>query len=99
MKVVSLTRSLERDPFAADAPATRQWLHEWVIEVPDIRVYACDELLRPGLGDKNPYSREVSLQAMFSAAAFAIERPDKARDEIAQSTRASKGPCACTRSC
>jgi hypothetical membrane protein len=84
VKVVSLTRSLERDPFAADAPATRQWLQEWIIEVPDIRVYACDELLRPGLSDKNPYSREVSLQAMFSAAAFAIERPDKARDEIAQ---------------
>lgn len=84
VKVVSLTRSLERDPFVADADATRQWLRAWVVEVPDIRVYVCDELLRPGLGDHYPYSRAVSLQAMFSAAAFAIERPDKARDEIAQ---------------
>jgi len=83
-KVVGLTRSLERDPFDADAPATRQWLEEWIIEVPDIRVYACDELLGSGLGDKYPYAREVLLQPMFSAVAFAIEHQGRARDEIAQ---------------
>ena len=41
-------------------------------------------LAQPRLGDKYPYSREVSLQPIFSAAAFAIENQDKARDEIAQ---------------
>ena len=48
------------------------------------QVYTCDDLLGHGLGDKYPYSREVNLQVMFSAAAFAIEHPDKARDDIAQ---------------
>jgi hypothetical protein len=40
-KVVALTRLLERDPLVENAPATRQWLREWIIEVPDIRVYVC----------------------------------------------------------
>jgi hypothetical membrane protein len=67
-----------------NAPAIRQWLRKWIIEVPDIRVYACDNLLGHGLGDNYPYSTEVKLQPIFSAAAFAIEHRDKARDEHAQ---------------
>jgi hypothetical membrane protein len=59
-------------------------LREWIVEVPDVHVYVCDDLLGHGLGDNYPYSREVNLQAMFSAAAFAIEHPDKARDQSAQ---------------
>jgi hypothetical membrane protein len=83
-KVVALTRSLERDPLMENAPATRQWLRKWIIEVPDIRVYACDDLLGHGLGDNYPYSTEVKLQPIFSAAAFAIEHREKARDQHAQ---------------
>ncbi|HET8625553.1 MAG TPA: DUF998 domain-containing protein [Gemmatimonadales bacterium] len=83
-KVIALTRSLERDPLVENAPATRQWLRQWIIEVPDIKVYVCDDLLAHGLGYNYPYSGEVNLQAMFSAAAFAIQHQDKARDENAQ---------------
>jgi hypothetical membrane protein len=83
-RVVALTRLLERDPLVQNAPVTRQWLREWIMDVPDIRVFACDDLLGHGLGDNYPYSREVNLQAMFSAAAFAIEHQDEARDRIAQ---------------
>jgi len=83
-RVVALTRLLERDPLVENATATRQWLREWIIEVPDIRVYVCDDLLGHGLGDNYPYSREVTLQATFSAAVFAIEHQDRARDVMAQ---------------
>jgi hypothetical membrane protein len=83
-KVVSLTRSLERDPLGETAPANRQWLRKWIIDVPDIKVYACDDLVGHGLGDNYPYSTEVKLQPMFSGAAFAIEHRDKARDHHAQ---------------
>jgi len=83
-KVVALARSLERDPLIENAPATREWLRKWIIDVPDIRVYACDDLLGHSLGDNYPYSIEVKLQPMFSAAAFAIEHRDKARDQHAQ---------------
>ena len=90
-KVVAVTRLLERDPFGENAPANRQWLRDWIVEVPDIRVYVCDALLSHSLGDKYPYSHEVSLQPMFSAAAFAIEHQDKARDEIAQYSAGIEG--------
>lgn len=83
-KVIAIARLLERDPLVDSGPAARQWLREWIIEVPDIRVYACDDLLGHGLGNNYPYLREVNLQALFSAAAFAIEHPDEARDPIAQ---------------
>jgi hypothetical membrane protein len=82
-KVIELTRLLERDPLNENAPATRQWLREWIIEVPDIRFKACSDLLGHALGDNYPYSREVNLQTLFSGAAFTIEYPDKAREDIA----------------
>jgi hypothetical membrane protein len=90
-KVVALARSLERDPFGGNAAATRQWLREWIVEVPDIRFYACANLLGHGLGDSYPYSRELDDQALFSAAAFAIEHQDQARDEIAQYSAGMEG--------
>jgi hypothetical protein len=34
-KVIELTRTLERDPLNENADATRQWLRQWMIEVPD----------------------------------------------------------------
>lgn len=51
-KVVALTRMLELDPLAEDAPAARDWLRAWAIEVPDLRVYACPQLLSHVLGGR-----------------------------------------------
>jgi Protein of unknown function (DUF998) len=82
-KVVALTRSLEQDPFAENAPTTRQWLREWIAEVPDIRFKVCDNLLGHALGDNYPYSQEIKLQVLFSGAALTLEHQDKARDDIA----------------
>jgi hypothetical membrane protein len=66
-------------------------LRDWAVEVPDIRFYACDALLLPGLGHDYPYASEVRLQPLLSAAAFAIEHQDKARDEIAQYSAGLEG--------
>lgn len=82
-KVVELSRALEREPLAKTATATRQWLREWITEVPDIQFMACDDLLGHAFGDNYPYSREVNQQVLFSGAAFALEHQDKARDDVA----------------
>ena len=83
-KVVELTRSLERDPLAANASANRDWIRQWIIEIPETKFYWCEPLLGHALGDGYRYAREVNGQAMVAAATFAIEHPDKARDAGAQ---------------
>jgi hypothetical membrane protein len=87
--VVALTRNLERDPFASNADATRQWLLDWIVEVPDISVPTCSSLLP--VDDRYRYSRELDLQMKFAAAAFVIEHQDRARNEIAGYTAGVEG--------
>jgi hypothetical protein len=81
-KVIKLTRMLERDPLNENADATRQWLREWTIGVPEIRFHVCNELLSHGLGENYPYSREINLQTILSGAVFTLEHQDKARDNV-----------------
>ena len=90
-KVVALTRSLEQDPFAENAPTTRQWLREWIAEVPDIRFKVCNDLLGHALGDNYPYAQEIKLQVLFSGAALTLEHQDNARDDIAIYTAGVEG--------
>ena len=80
-KAINIARLLERDPLAKDAPANRQWLLNWMIEVPDIRFKLCVGLLDPGVGDQYRYSAEVNQQVTFSAAAFRLEHPDNLRND------------------
>jgi hypothetical protein len=81
-KVIELTRMLERDPLNENADATRQWLREWTIEVPEIRFHVCKELLSDGLGENYPFSREINLQTILSGAVFTLEHQDKRRDDV-----------------
>ena len=85
-RVVALTRALEEQPFSADAPTTREWLRQWVIEVPDISVKVCDQLFEPHVAPTYPYAKEINLQRVFGAAGFAIEHPGKAMNVTAQYT-------------
>jgi hypothetical membrane protein len=80
-KAINIARSLERDPLARDAAANRQWLLNWIIEVPDIRFKSCAGLLNPDVGDQYRYSVEVNQQIIFSAAAFKLEHPDHLRND------------------
>jgi hypothetical membrane protein len=80
-KAINIARSLERDPLAKDAAANRQWLLNWIIEVPDIHFKSCVGLLSPGVGSHYRYSTEVNQQIIFSAAAFKLENPDHLRND------------------
>ena len=80
-KAIKIARSLERDPLAKDAATNRQWLLNWIIEVPDIRFKTCVGLLSPDVGDGYRYSAEVNQQIIFSAATFKLEHPDHLRND------------------
>jgi hypothetical membrane protein len=81
-KAIKIARSLEQNPLAKDAPANRQWLLNWIIEIPDIRFKSCVGMLTPGVGNQYRYSTEVNQQIIFSAAAFRLEHPDNLRNDI-----------------
>ena len=76
-----IARLLEQDPLAKDAPANRQWLLNWMIEVPDIHFKSCGDLLRPNVGNQYRYSSEVNQQITFSAASFRLKHPNHLRDD------------------
>jgi hypothetical protein len=90
-KAVQFARELENNPLGPQAKSEREWLLRWVMEVPDITVAFCPQILGTELSDKQPYGTEIRTQLMFSQAAFLIENPDKSKDDLAIQTAGLNG--------
>jgi len=82
-RAVKVAHQLEEDPLGKDAKDNRQWVIQWIIDIPDITVTECDDFF--GTIPKTPRGRmrEIVNQMVISSAAFMIEHPDKAKDEQA----------------
>ena len=85
-RAVKVAHELEEDPLGKDAKENRQWVIQWIIDIPDITVTECDDFF--GAIPKTPRGRmrEVVNQMVISSAAFMIEHPDKSKDEQAVAT-------------
>jgi hypothetical protein len=85
-RAVKIAHTLENDPLAKDAKENRDWVIQWIVDIPDITVTVCDEyfgtLAKPARGR----TREIVNQMVISSAAFMIEHPDKVKDEQAIAT-------------
>jgi hypothetical protein len=90
-KAVQFAHDLESNPLGPQAKSEREWLTLWLIEVPDVTVEVCPRLLGPELPDKKKFGTEIVSQLMFSEAAFMIENPDKAKDNISVHTAGTGG--------
>ncbi len=90
-KAVALVRGLESDPLGDSAFQSRRWLTQWLIDVPDISVNWCTDLMAPLLKSRKHPADVVSVQPLFSASAFIIEHPDKATDQFAINTAGVEG--------
>ena len=82
-QAVRLTRALEADPLSKDAKDARRWLLVWLADVPDISVTICTDYLKPLFDKDKNYSSEIVFQHTVSSAAFIIEHPEQATDDIA----------------
>ena len=78
---VAMATSLENDPLGKKAKDYRKELFVWLVQVPDINVTLCTEMLGDPKKLKGDYSSELSTQQMFSQAKFVIEHPEQAQDE------------------
>jgi hypothetical protein len=80
--VVRLAAELERQPLGKQAERSRRWLDGFLVEVPDIQVPVCRNLLLPMVQD-SPLAPVLVAQMLYSGAAFLVEHPDRAGDEFA----------------
>ena len=80
-KAVQVARDLESNPLGPNAKDERSWITVWLIQVPDISVKFCTDLLGPRPKPESHYAAEISTQMLFSGAAFVIENPKKAKDQ------------------
>lgn len=85
-RAVKIAHELEVDPLGKSAKDDRQWVIQWIIDIPDITVTECDDFF--GTIPKTPRGRmrEIVNQMVISSAAFMIEHPDKAKDDQAVAT-------------
>ena len=82
-KAVQFARDLEVDPLGPNAKEERSWITVWLIQIPDITVKFCTDLLGPRPNPESSYWSGISTQMLYSGAAFMIENPKKKNDQQA----------------
>jgi hypothetical protein len=76
--VVAAIRRLEANPLAGDGMEARRNLLVWLTASPDVTVKVCEIVPTTGETVRYPF-----FQFLVSSAAFIIEHPDQANDEVA----------------
>ena len=82
-RAVKVAHELENAPLADDATSQREWMMQWIMDVPDITVDVCLGFFGKLPSPPRGHSVEITRQMIISSAAFMIEHPDKAKDEQA----------------
>jgi len=85
-RAVKVAHELEEDPLAKDAKDNRDWVIQWIVDIPDITVTVCEDYFGKLAKPPRGHSREIVNQMVISSAAFMIEHPDKVKDEQAIAT-------------
>src|SRR5580700_10047439 len=85
-RAVKVAHELEDDPLAKDAKDNREWVVQWIVDIPDITVNVCFDYFGKMPNPPKGHSKEIVRQMIISSAAFMIEHPDKAKDEQAVAT-------------
>jgi hypothetical protein len=82
-RAVKVAHELEENPLSKDAKEQRDWMIQWIVEIPDITVNVCFDYFGTLPHPPKGHSAEITKQMVLSSAAFMIEHPDKAKDEQA----------------
>lgn len=80
-RAVEIATLLENDPLNKNERALSRELLLWLIEVPDISVKMCTDVLGDYDKLKGDYRATITTQLTFSQAKFVIEHPDQAHDD------------------
>lgn len=80
-RAVQIATLLENDPLNKDEKSLSRELLLWLIEVPDIHVKICTNVLSDYKTIKGDYAPTITAQLTFSEAKFIIEHPDQSSDD------------------
>src|SRR2546421_5339309 len=80
-RAVEIATMLENDPLNKNAKSLSRELLLWLIEVPDVSVKICTNVLGDYSKIKGDYSPTIISQLTFSEAKFVIEHPEQAHDD------------------
>jgi hypothetical protein len=83
-RAVSIAHKLEKAPLDKSLHPDREWALLWLIQVPDVHVKLCTSVLGDFMNSKYKYASDIVGQLTLSSAAFVIEHPDQASDDLAQ---------------
>lgn len=82
-KALKLARQLETDPFGDKAADARRWLALWQLDVTDLQVRYCAEVLGGNPAALRKVRPEILAQIPWSGVAHLIEKPEaKTKAEI-----------------
>lgn len=82
-RLVSIEHKMEASPLDKGLDKDIKWALDWVRDVPDVTVSLCWAPLEPVIRSDYKYRTRIPGQFALSSAAFIIEHPDKAADEVA----------------
>ena len=97
-RFLAIDHKMEQNPLDPNLRKERDWAVHWIIDIPDINVNPCPELLGNFMESHYRYKAEINGQAAFSMAAFMIQHPDKIGDIVATNTAALEGALTAYRS-
>jgi hypothetical protein len=90
-RALVVIRELEAHPMSAKLAKDREWVFQWLQDIPDVKVGICTGLIGPLLEEKKSDARNaITLQHLLSSAAFQMENPDE-RDGTTIYVAASEG--------
>jgi carboxypeptidase Q len=91
VRFVRVARDLAMKPLAFEAVQQRQWATEFIVRVSDLHLEVCDGVISAPLQLANQnYNNQLSMQFMYSSAAFMIEHP-KVKDPVKIQTAGVEG--------
>jgi hypothetical protein len=74
----------QSDPLNSKVIQEREWVLRWVIEVPDVHVHVCADLLNQLPKGNKKDSSTILIAEMFAQTAFQLQNPDKQDDRLAE---------------
>jgi hypothetical protein len=74
-RALNYIHSLEQQPVGYDTLKKRQWLTEWIVQVPDFTVHIKYTELESLDKVNTTYSNQLRMQAVYSQAAYLLEHP------------------------